>query len=293
MRAALPEAQILLFPSAVPADLPALARAGILLSLHNRASLDAVLENAPTARVWVKLDCGLHRYGFDDAGLAAVLTALDAGKLPGLQGVYTHVSQSSAATTTDDALAMFDRRLSRIRAACGRAVPGMVAASPLLLTRPSLHHLHIDPGRALYGMVQPLTAPRLRPVVRAIRSILLDTHTLDGSGPLGYGAATGPSPTRVGTIPIGHFDGLPARAPFGQVLIRGRAVPVVARTLLASMVNLSDHDECQDGDPVTLLGKDGDDEISVSAFADSLGMSITEMHFAIIRAIPKSESRNP
>ncbi len=54
-------------------------------------------------------------------------------------------------------------------------------------------------------------------MVRAIRSVLVDSRHLDGSEGIGYAA-----PTRVGTIPIGHFDGFPAWASFGKVLIRGQ-----------------------------------------------------------------------
>jgi len=287
LRAALPDAQILMFPSALPADLPALAAAGILVSVHNRASLEAILMDAPEARFWLKLDCGLHRYGFTEPDLAPVLSALDTGHLRGIAGVYTHFSQSSARGATEAALAAFDRQVTSIRAACRRAIPGMFAASPLLLARPDLRHEQVDPGRALYGMMQPPGSAAFRPVVRAIRSVLLDSRAVRQAGTLGYGAAAGPAPSRVGTIPIGHFDGLPARPPFGQVLIRGQAAPVVARTLLASMVDLSDIAEARDGDPVTLVGLDGGTEITMQDLADALGLSVTDLHFGLVRALRK------
>ncbi|WP_068298415.1 alanine racemase [Pararhodobacter sp. CCB-MM2] len=287
LRAALPEAQILLFPSALPADLPALAQAGILLSVHNLASLHTVLNAVPHARFWLKLDCGLHRYGFDNSWLGRVVSALEQGHLPGLEGVYTHFSQSADPGHSDAALAVFDQHLARLRKACGRALPAMVAASPLLLARPDLPYELVDPGRALYGMMQPPSGTRLRPVVKALRSVLLDSRTVDGSSPLGYGAETDNGPKRVGTIPLGHFDGLPARPPFGKVLIRGRPANVLARTLLASMVDLSAHPDAEDGDPVTLVGTDEGQSLTMADLADDLGLSVTELHFGLVRALPK------
>lgn len=293
LRAAQPGAQVLLFPSASPGDLPALARAGVIVSLHNRASLAAILRHAPKARCWLKIDTGLHRYGLDAESWPEALSALRAGALPGLEGVYTHFSQSGGTTAAGAALSLFDRCLAEARAATRRTLPAMVAASPLLLARPDLPYEAVDPGRALYGMLQPAAGPALRPVVRAIRTVLLDSHSLPQGATVGYGGPVDRPPTRTGAFPVGHFDGLPARPPFGRVLIRGRAAPVLGRTLLASMVDLSDIPDARDGDPVTLVGQDGDRALTMQDLADDLALSVTDLHFGLVRALPKRPATDP
>ncbi|MCB1387895.1 MAG: alanine racemase [Rhodobacteraceae bacterium] len=288
LRRAQPRAQVLLFPSALAADLPALARAGVTVSLHSRESLAAIRAGAPDARCWLKIDAGLHRYGFDEAAWPDVLSALRSGALPGLQGIYTHFSQSADPGTTDAALSLYDRLLAAACAAAGRPLASMVAASPLLLARPDLSYDQVDPGRALYGIMQPAAGPALRPVVTAVRSVLLDCRTLPPGETIGYGAPTVPGPRRVGTFPLGHFDGLNTRPPYGKVLIRGRHAPVLGRTLLASIVDLSAIDEARAGDRVTLVGTDGTAEIGAEELAADLGVTLTELHFGLVRAVPKA-----
>lgn len=288
LRAAFPAAQVLLFPSAMAGDLPALAARGITLTIHNEDSLAAVVKDAPTARCWIKIDTGLHRFGFGAGNWGAAVAALRQGLLPGLEGIYTHFSQSSDPAHTSAALAFYDTRLAEARGATGRRLASMVAASPLLLARPGLPYDSVDPGRALYGIVQPPEGPTLRPVVRAIRSHLIDSRDLAAGEVIGYGGPGAGMATRVGAFPIGHFDGLPSGPPLGSVLIRGVRASVLARTLLASIVDLSDIPSARDGDEVTLIGRNGEVCRDLPGLAEDLGTSATLLHFGLIRTLPKT-----
>jgi len=287
LRAAFPDSEILLFPGADPADLADLARQGITVTLHSPASLRAVLDGAPGARFQVKLDTGLHRYGFDAETWPAALDALK-GR-PGLSGLYTHLGQAQSGAT-DAAAALFQRLRVQAQAVLGWAPPAMLAASPTLLARPDLALDAVDPGRALYGMVPPSEAGglRLRPVVASVTSRLIDSRDLaPGAGAtLGYGGSAG-DVARIGTFPMGSFDGLPGDGPLGEVLIRGVPVPVLARTLLATMVDLTRLPAAEVGDSVVLVGEAGAARRDLFDLATSLGSTPTRLHFSLIRALPK------
>lgn len=293
LRDAFPKARILLFPSAAAEDLPALAAQGITLTIHNGASLDELAAKAPQATCWLKLDTGLHRFGFDSHTWSDVLAKLRHGALPGLEGVYTHFGQTSDPDRMAASLAFYDTCLAAAREATGRRLFSMVAASPTLLMHPALPYDFVDPGRALYGMLPPdqCCGIQLCPVVRSIRSRLLDSRALDPGGSVGYGAAGRGSVKRVGVFPIGHFDGLSAQGPLGTVLIRGTEVPVLARTLLSSIVDLTSVPDAQDGNEITLVGHSLGVERDIHAFADCMNSSATLVHFGLVHALPKFDTK--
>ena len=73
---------------------------------------------------------------------------------------------------------------------------------------------------------------------------------------------------RIATIPVGYGDGYPrSLSSKGSVLIRGRRAPIVGRVCMDQfMVDVTDV-PAELLDEVTLLGKDGEEEITV----DELG----------------------
>jgi alanine racemase len=277
--------------------LPELAALGITLTVHNRESLSAVLDHAPGARFWFKVDTGLARYGFSEAGWPQVLEQYRNAGHEGLRGVYTHLGQAQASTGATTSIIRYEQMLAIARTIIDRPLLSMAAASPTLLSRPPLAYDCADPGRALYGMLPPSEAGghHLRPVVTSVTSVLLDSRDVsEVTASLGYGK-DGPSfeVTRVGTVPIGHFDGLSAAGEPGSVLIRGKEVRILARTLLASIVDLSDVPEAVDGDVITLVGRSGSMERDLFGFAASMQTSVTALHFTLIRNLPKVVAASP
>lgn len=293
LREAFPEARVLLFPSALAEDLAELGRRGVTVSIHNRASLQAILRHASDIPCWIKVDTGLRRFGFSEESWDAALAAIADGALPGLEGIYTHFSQSSDSLAVDRALSTYDRYLEEARNASGRRLASMVAASPTLLARPNLPYDFVDPGRAFYGMFPEAdTGIPLVPVVSAVRSRLIDSRSVDADSAqsFGYSETAGAGVSRVGVMPIGHFDGLNGRAPFGSVIIRGVRAPVLSRTLLSSLIDLSQIPDARDGDEITLIGRNSSMNVSIHECARELGSTATMLHFGLIRHLPKQDS---
>ncbi|PWE31074.1 hypothetical protein C4N9_04805 [Pararhodobacter marinus] len=124
LRGAWPEAQVLLFPSSIPPDLPALSRAGVLSSVHDRASIDALRAAAPDVRVLLKLDCGLHRYGFGDRGLEPVLSLIEAGRLPRARGCLQPIHPNARPHPVGLRPGGFRHRTGAVRPAVASRGPG-------------------------------------------------------------------------------------------------------------------------------------------------------------------------
>ena len=78
-------------------------------------------------------------------------------------------------------------------------------------------------------------------------------------------------PTLVATIPAGYADGY-RRSLSGKfyVLIRGRKAPILGRICMDQfMVDVTDIPGVQTGDPVVLMGRSGEEQITVEALSQA------------------------
>jgi alanine racemase len=91
---------------------------------------------------------------------------------------------------------------------------------------------------------------------------------------VGYGRTwKAPVDSRVAVLPLGYHDGYP-RALSGRahVLIHGQRAPLCGRICMnLCMVDVTRIDAAAAGDEVVLLGRQGDDRITVEQLADWLG----------------------
>ena len=93
------------------------------------------------------------------------------------------------------------------------------------------------------------------------------THvkTVDAGATVGYGATwKAPDKRRVATVAIGYADGVHrARSNRGQVLVRGRRAPLIGTVSMdAITLDVTDVPGVQVGDVATLIGADGDEQIT-------------------------------
>lgn len=280
-----PDLPILLFPSCAPSMLPALAEAGVVLSINSERSFNELLQAGVNASVFFKLECGLGRYGLDHSSLASVLAAHHGQSRIRCVGVYSHFGSGSD-EILDAGIARFENFLRALKAALPAPLTTMIASSPTILRRPQLGYTAVDPGRLLYGLVEE--ADGIRPVLRSVASTLLQITAYASSQTVRVGYANRvelPPGGRTGVFPLGWLDGLSTTGEFEHVLVRGVRVPVIGRTLLHSIVDLSAVAEAEVGDEVVLVGQQCDERLTLADLARSHGVSPIEVHFRLLGAI--------
>ena len=112
---------------------------------------------------------------------------------------------------------------------------------------------------------------------------------------VGYGGTwKAERPSRIATIPAGYGDGYPrGLSNKGYVLIRGRRAPIAGRICMDQvMVDVTDIPECTDYDEVTLIGRDGDEEITVESLAAMYGGFNYEIASCFTKRVPRVYYRN-
>jgi len=128
--------------------------------------------------------------------------------------------------------------------------------------------------------LEPTLALRSR--VMAVREIAAGTSVSYG------GTWRAPRSTRVATLPIGYADGYPRHIRQASVLLGGRRVPIIGVVCMDMlMIDVTDLPESALSGPVTLIGRDGADEITVDELARWAGTINYEILCGISKRVPR------
>ena len=257
-------------------------------------------------KIHAKIDTGMSRLGFyfqdifrDEAAIDEVIRACS---LPGLipEGVFSHFAVSDEGKE-GDAFTMRQFGCSKemsealVRAGVGGDKPPLrhCANSAAVFDYPLSHLDMVRAGVVLYGLYpsgQLRARPDLRPVL-SLRSVVSHVKTLLPGATVSYGRKfTAEHEMRVATVPVGYADGYPrALGPGGAaVLIRGQRCPVIGRICMDQlMADVSGVEGAAMGDRVTLIGRDGGEEITAGEVAGWEGTINYEVVCALSKRVPR------
>ena len=103
----------------------------------------------------------------------------------------------------------------------------------------------------------------------AVRSRVVFMKDVQAGTPVGYGSTwRAPRSTRIATIPVGYGHGLPWGLEQGVVLVGGRRAPIVGRLSMDyTTIDVGHLSGVEVGQVVTLVGRDGEDELTLQDLA--------------------------
>jgi alanine racemase len=263
---------ILVLGHAFPSDADAAVAEGLTLTCDSaelgRALSAAAERSGRRAKVHVKVDTGLHRFGLELE--QAVRLAEELNGLPGLEveGLTTHMANGDEA---DDTFA--DVQHERF-AEAARRLPWIgyrhTANSATALRRRELRYHGVRVGLALHGVLPDNTSgPPLTPILSLRARLARVSDVAPGEG-VSYGLTwRAERPSRVGLVPVGYADGWRrALGNRGEVLVRGRRCRMVGRVCMDQfIVDVTDVPGAAAGDEATLIGHQERERISVSDVA--------------------------
>jgi alanine racemase len=254
---------------------------GITPTIHSLARVQDLDRRAAAQGrrlpVHLMVDTGMGRLGVRPESAEELLLAIAARPHLRLEGIATHLSSAGDPdpSFTDEQLASFRRVLRRARA-LGVHVPRVHAAATagLFLHGAKARFNLVRPGISLYGIdpdgLARRAGVRLEPVL-SLRSQVVFLKHVEAGTPVGYGAAwRAPERTAIATVPIGYDDGYPYNCSKkgAEVLVRGVRCPVVGTvTMDYLIVDVGRVPEPKVGDTVTLIGRDGGEEVRVEDVA--------------------------
>jgi alanine racemase len=273
-------------------SIPLLVKHGIMPAVYDLEFLARLGEEASTsgieARYHLAVDTGMDRIGVPWEGVCEFMRVAE--RLSGirLDGTFTHFATADRVSDWD-----FTLQLNRFQKAVGALReaginPGVVhcANTASIVLHPEAHFDMVRLGVGLYGL-HPSDATRgkieLHPAmsIRARATRVVRPQVGEG---VGYGMTyrvARPS-VQIATLPLGYADGLSRRLSNRmEVLYGGTRWRQVGNICMdqcmievePEVAHLRGHDAApiEVGDEVTIVGKLGDEEITLDDLADMLG----------------------
>ena len=283
------------FPAAVQAEIrPTIFHYEDALALSNEAA-----RQEKTAAFHFAVDTGMSRIGFQVTEEDADLCAKIAG-LPYLQaeGIFSHFATADCKDLSKShrQAELFDRFVEMLEAR-GVKIPLRHMDNSAGLMNFENHYEMVRSGIVTYGLYPSEDVAKAHLNIRpALQWLSRVTHVkeLPAGREISYGGTyVTTKPTRVATVPVGYADGY-RRSLSGKfyVLIRGKRAPILGRVCMDQMmVDVTDIPGVSLNDKVVLVGRSGEEQITVEQIAAAADSFNYEFICGISRRVPRVYSR--
>ncbi len=246
--------------------------------------------------IHIGLDTGMGRIGFADRQ-ESVDEIKKISELPNveIEGMFTHFARADE-TDRSPAIDQLKRYLdfAQLLETAGVHIPMKHCSNSAGIIRvPEANLNAVRAGITIYGIYPSVEVERDR--VKLIPAMELKSHiafikTVEPGTAFSYGGTyVADKKMRVATIPVGYADGYPrSLSNKGWVLIHGKKAPILGRVCMDQfMADITEIPQAETGDEVTLIGKDGDEVISLEEIGDLSGRFSYEFACDISKRVPR------
>ena len=301
------DAPVLVLSEPPPDSLREAWALGLTPALYHLDAVEAAAAVVPEGARWgvqLKVDTGMHRVGLAPHEAAGVASAVVASPRLRLEGVFTHLAVADEPERPETAgqLDRFEDVLVGLRAVGVEAPLVHAANSAGLIAHPRSRLDLVRVGIAVYGLAPSPALTSMVPLRPAMSVHAEVSHVL--TVPAGEGVSYGlrhvfDRDCLVAVVPLGYADGVARRlwSTGGEVLIGTRRRPIRGVvTMDQLMVELGPPGSAEAGsvargDPVVLLGTQGDEEITAQEWADRLDTIAYEVVCAMALRLPREHVR--
>jgi alanine racemase len=285
-------------------DYPTLVAKGIrptVFSWEDGAALSAeAVRQGVTAPFHFAVDTGMHRIGFSATEESAELCAKIAS-LPNIEaeGIFSHF-----ATADEKDLSRTMQQQKRFDDFCQKLTERGVSVKIRHLNNSAAsvrlgeHYDMVRAGIVVYGHTpseeMDLSHMEIRPALSWYSKISY-IKPVEAGCQISYGGTyTTTRPTLVATLPVGYGHGYPrALSNRYYVLIRGKRAPILGRVCMDQMmVDVTDIPDVTEADMAVLVGRSGEEEITVEEISRAAGSFNYEFLCNIARRVPRLYYRN-
>ncbi len=251
--------------------------------------------------IHIKIDTGMNRIGMQ-AKEESVKIIAQIASLPHIipEGIFTHFARADEAdkSAANEQLIQFEQMIKMTEAA-GIHIPYRHCANSAgIIDLPQTHMDLVRAGIILYGLWPSEEVQKeridLQPVLELLSHVAY-VKQLEAGKSISYGGTYTTKKTQtIATIPAGYGDGYPrSLSNQGYVLIHGKKAPIVGRVCMDQfMVDVTDIPQVKTGDKVVLVGKDGEEVITLETLALLSGRFHYEFTCCLSKRIPRVYYKN-
>ena len=249
-----------------------------------------------TAKIHIKIDTGMSRIGYQvsEASADEIAKTAELENLK-IEGVFTHFAKADEADKTHvhGQIAAYQKMLTMLEER-GVEIPLKHCSNSAGIIRvPEANLSIVRAGITIYGIYPSAQVEtdivRLDPVME-LKSHVTYVKDVEPGTAISYGGTfAADRKLRVATVPVGYADGYPRQlSNKGWVLIHGQKAPILGRICMDQfMVDVTDIPDVCKGDEVTLIGRDGDEFISMDEMGELSGRFSYEFACDISTRVPR------
>lgn len=257
---------------------------------------DAALTLHKKAIIHIKVDTGMGRIGVkpDEEGLSIIR---DISKLPGIEieGIFTHFARADETDKehTWKQYSLFTEFTEKVCEEIGYRIPiRHCANSAAIAELPEMQLDMVRAGITMYGLWPSAMVSResvsIKPLMKVVSHITYVKKITSGDCISYGGTFMATHDMEVATVPVGYGDGYPrGLSSKGNVLIKGKRCPVLGRVCMDQfMVDVTGLG-VKALDEVVIIGKDGNEEITMEEAGDISGRFNYELACDLGKRIPR------
>ncbi|KYG57398.1 alanine racemase [Planococcus maritimus] len=251
------------------------------------AAQDAI-EPGPLLRVHLKVDTGMGRLGIQPEEAEMAYAKLESGPFS-FDGIFTHF-----AAADDEDSTLFNRQAERMNEVLEQLPDGVMihlSNSAATLMHPSVACDAVRIGISLYGIAPSPYVGEHSPIALepalSLETEIVHIKKVQPGTTISYGATYRSEQSEwIATLPVGYADGMLRGLQGQEVLVRGERVPIVGRICMDQcMIRLNEHVPV--GEPVQLIGRQGDGEVLMDEWAEKLGTIPYEIPCILTKRVPR------
>ena len=238
---------------------------------------DIAVAKNKNCHIHIKIDTGMSRIGFQ-VNEDTANTILQISKLPNImiEGIFTHFANADEMdkTPTFAQMDLFKQMCDMLSQRDVIIPIKHCSNSAGIVDIPEANMNMVRAGIILYGLWPSADVNKrsmdLRPVM-SLKSHISYLKELESGRKISYGGTYETTKTQlIATVPVGYGDGYArSLSNNGYVLIRGQKAPICGKVCMDQfMVDVSHIEGVKVGDAVTLLGKDGNESITMEELGD-------------------------
>ena len=300
-----PDAEIFILGYTVPERLVDVIHNRIIQTVYDSPTLEKLIDLAAheqsRALINIKLETGLNRQGISNRQLQDLIRTIKANThWVELRGISMHFAESENTENQNFSLLQLDNFTNQIQNLKTQGIdPPFIHAScsAAFMALPKSQFTMSRPGVAIYGLwpsdgirqMMRLKGLELSPVL-SWKTRIAQIKDLASGETVGYGRTfKADRPMRIAVLPVGYYDGYRRHLNNrGHVLISGRKCNIIGNICMnMCMVDVSQIPQIGTGDIVTLLGRDGMNQVTAEDLAELYGTINYEVVTTINPLLPR------
>ncbi|SDZ53974.1 alanine racemase [Evansella caseinilytica] len=290
------KAPILVLSAISPEDVDSALEHDIAVSVFQTACLEKMLKHKTShqpLKIHLKIDTGLGRIGLREYHeLQQILPLLKSGHVL-MEGVYTHF-----ATADKEDTSYYQQQYDKFRDICRwlnkeGVSPSILhcanSAAALRFPDKALDAVRI--GLAMVGIYPSENMRKMLPfsleTALSLHSKIVQVKKIAKGSFVGYGNAyMAKADEWIATVPVGYADGWFRCFKGAHVLAGGKRMPIIG-TIYMDQLMIRLPEKMAEGTQVTLIGRQGNDEITFYDLARHIGTVPLEIPLMISYRVPR------